>query len=769
MQNKKDELAELRELFFRYAKEWKWFVLSVVCCLGVAAVYLTLKSPVYQVKANVLIKGADASNGLKGTAKIKEIGFGFPGSMDVQDELYVLSSYSLMRQVIDSLDLTVNYTETKWGLKKIDRFEDSVIKLTVPKGVTDTLEAYLSFDVDIKSDGLVNVKVKDEKDVLVKMKNKSLPLLIDTKYGQFNLDFTGLYKKGKSYDYVVDLQGLNSLAESYMEEIVIELADKKANVITLETKSANIAKSKAILNTIIGYYNIDALNEKNILATNTSKFIMDRLVHLSDELINAETVVEQFKKKNKILDMGLESKTMLESNAEIQKRLVFINTQITIIEQLIDYLQKPENRYELLPTSVGIDDVTAKTTVADYNRLLLERMRMLQTTFSKNPALNSLEAQIDALRTTVLLSLKNLQGSQEIAKADLERQVNIYEQRYTTAPTIEKGFRDIMRNQIIKESLVMYLMEKREENALTLAVNTPKAKIIDSAFKSKKPVAPRKMFVLGIALLMGLLIPVIVLYLRSILVTTFSSKNELEAITTIPVLGEICTSDNKEHIAVSKNTTTPVAELFRLLRSNLQFVLTRKDQKVILLTSTQSGEGKSFLSVNLAVSLGLMNKKVVLVGLDIRSPKLAEYIDISAKKGVTNFLSDQTVKVEDIINYNVQGQNIDVIISGPVPPNPSELLLSDRLDELFNSLKEQYDYVLIDSAPIGMVSDTLSLTRFADITLYVIRANYSNKNNVSFVESLIQQDRLEKVYLVVNGTKETDSYRYGYGYGYGKK
>ena len=338
---------------------------------------------------------------------------------------------------------------------------------------------------------------------------------------------------------------------------------------------------------------------------------------------------------------------------------------------------------------------------------------------------------------------------------------------------MEKEDREIQRNRNQKERLVVFLLEKKEENETSRAAAEPKAKIIDAAYKNYKPVAPRKMIILAAALLFGLFIPFVIIMFLDSLKDTFESKSELEALTSAPILGEICMKENDTNVVISKESVTPIAELFRLIRGNINFILNKKNENVLLITSTRSGEGKSFFTINLALSLSLLSNKILVIGLDIRNPKFSEYMHLNNKqKGITNYLSDESLLANDIVVKNSGYENLDVICAGPVPPNPGELLLSERLDHLIDELKPQYDFILIDSAPVGMVSDTFALNRLSNMTLYVTRANYTERSNIFFIESLIKQNRLKKLYLIVNGTEfksKYGAYRYGYGYGAEKK
>lgn len=767
---KKNELTEIRNLIFRYAAAWKWFALSLSGSLLLAFLFIRFVTPVYRVDANILIKEDEPTSGnARGSSLMKSLGgsFGFPGSMDVQDELHILASFSVMRQVVDSLQLHIDYQERNLKVFRSDRYGNSAFTLTLPQGMADTLQHTFQMNIQTDAAERCSVKLREKKSGLsYSVREKTLPLTISTPHGDFRLEKSAFFEPGKSYDYRIGIYGLDEMAEYYMEEVDFVLVDKKANIISLSVKGPHVGKSKDILNTTIFFYNRDALDEKNRLALNTSNFIESRLSLLSRELNEAESRVERFKQENRLFDMELEAKVMLEQNSDLQKMMLEVGTQYELLEQIEAYLHDPVNRYELLPTTLGITEEQAVKAVESYNQVLLERLRLLRTTSSDNPVIINLEQQIGALRKSVLLSISNVKEGYAMARNELQKRTDLFMQRFGEAPQIEKQFMGIKRTQLIKEQLVLFLMEKSEETAMTLAVTAPKARIVDAAFRRNKAVFPKIKIVLAVALFLGLLLPVVAIFLLDLLRNTFVSREELEQLTTVPVLGEVGIHDNGSAVAVTADAVTSIAEMFRLIRTNLQFILTRQEEKVLLITSTHSGEGKSFFSINLALSLALTRKKVLLIGLDIRNPKLLEYMKVDDNlPGITNYLVDHRLTLSDIRFNSSLHPCLDIIGSGPIPPNPGELLLEKRLDDLLSSCREHYDYILIDSAPVGMVSDTFSLDRLSDMTIYVVRANCTERTHLPFIEHVNVSKRLKKLYLILNGTKAKKGYGYGYASG----
>ena len=435
-----------------------------------------------------------------------------------------------------------------------------------------------------------------------------------------------------------------------------------------------------------------------------------------------------------------------------------------MVDFITDFLNDEKNKFSMIPVS-SLHNESLNSSFYSYNKVRLDRLKTIQTTHESNPYINNLKIQLEALRGNIKIGINNYKANLQTKLSELEneQQSNLTDIKYI--PTKEREYININRKRIIKEQLFLFLMERQEENSLKLASSSPKAKIIDQAYSEHKPVSPKKMIIMLLSLFMGGVLPMAYFYIMSIIKDTFASVEELKSITNIPVLGEVCRNKSDSKVVVAKGDNSSIVELFKLIRVNLQFVLRKKEQKVVLLTSTVSGEGKSFIALNISLSLALASKRVVLIGLDIRNPRIGQYIGATMKEnGVTNFLSSETMTIEDVIQSSTLNENLDCIISGPIPPNPSELLQSERLEKFFEMLRERYDYIIVDSAPVGMVSDTFMLEKYTDATLYICRANYSKKSNIEYAESLFNTGKIRNISFIINAT-ETKS---GYGYGYGK-
>lgn len=762
---KSNEFIDFGELFWYYAQYWKWIVGSVFICALLMFVHLKFTPSVYHTVANIVIKMDDAKGGA-GSLAMKSLGFGgISTSESIDDEQRILASYTLVRKMVADLGLYRVTYEKKFPYN-VNLYEESPIVVDLPLAVIDTMKTGVSFDIDYE-EGVARVKAKRGKTKLPEFQVKSFPAKVQTSVGlvSFTLDESKL-KGSKKVGLKVSLLPLNEMAENFTARLAIGSVSKKSNIIGLAIDDVNTLRGRNILNKLIELYNIDALSDKNKAASNTATFINERIALISKDLGAIEGEIEDYKKQNKIVNIAVETEMSLEMVKTIKEKGIELEIELSLVKMLEEFMADPQNKYSLMPPTASMSDALVSA-VNDYNAVLLERSKLLRSANENNPTVELLEDRIDLLRQNVKTSIKNAKTGLLISKQDWNKQEQALQARMGDVPRQEREYVEIARQQGIRAEIYVFLLQKLQEAELTLASNTPKAKVIDAAYTQSKPVSPRRMIMLGISMLLGALIPILIIWIRDLMKVHLSSLTDLERATNIPILGEICRDKSNGRLVVKDGTTSSIAELFRLVRTNLQFVLTRKEEKVILVTSSVSGEGKSFFATNLALSLSLIQgKKVVLVGLDVRNPRLAEYLSLDNKKGVTTYLaSDEAVPSDVIISVPHLHSSLSVVPAGPIPPNPSELLLSDRLELFFDYLRENYDYIIVDTAPVGMVSDTFSLARISDATIYLFRADYTNKSYLKLVRNLSEEEKLKKVSLVMNGTTT----KTGYGYGYGEK
>ncbi|MFV0469138.1 MAG: GumC family protein [Dysgonomonas sp.] len=717
------------------------------------------------MRASIVIKTDSSKNGSMMEASImKAAGMdGLATSAAIDDEIGALASQTLMRSMISELGLNTVYVLKKFPFDK-NLYNTSPIVVNYSKYLSDTLSAPIGMKIKVEKGKDMLVDIIYDDNVVNSYKVNQLPQTLNTVCGKFVLDKSlNSTISEKSYKLEVWIIGLNLMAEQYRKNIGVSAMNKRSNIINLSINETNKQKGKDILYKFIELYNIDALDDKNKNAKNSAIFINERIAYISKDLNTIEENVESYKKENNLTDIDAEAKIFLETMGTVQEKNTELEVQLNIVKMIDGYMKDPANKYSLIPSSLGLPEALAKS-ANEYNSVVLERNKLLRNTSESNPTVLTLNDQLDMMRKNVSQSIEQVRKDLSSTKKDWSGKESEMQSRMQKMPTQEREYVDLQRQQLIKSELYIFLLKKLEEAELTLASNTPKAKIVDSAYNIYKPISPKKFNILIIALVIGIMIPIVIVYLIKVFKFKLTIKEELEEATNVPVIGEICLDKSGERVVVSDGETNSTAELFRLLRTNIQFVL-KKEEKVVLITSSISGEGKSFFSLNLALSFSLMKgKKVILVGLDIRNPKLAEYIGVNSKDGITNYLADDDMKAEDIIiPLSNLHPNLYLIPAGPIPPNPSELLLRDRLDSLFEYLRSNFDFILVDSAPVGMVSDTFALDRISDMTLYLYRANYTNKSNLRIAESIVKNGKLKNLSLVMNGTSTKSAYGYGYG------
>ena len=765
-----EEEVNIQELLFRYLIHWPWFVASVLFCVICAFAYLKVATPIYNVSATVLIKDEDKGGGATMASELEKMGLG--GMMNtksnVDNEVEVLKSKSLALEVVEQLNLYVSYrNEDSWISKEMYRTSPVLVSLTPQEA--DKLEKPMKVKMNLLDPGKMDVEIELGEKKYQKHLDK-LPAVFPTDEGTVaflaNTD-TLVEKWGKVQHITATIGKPMAAAKGYSAALSIAPTSKTTSVVNISLKNSSTQRGKDFINKLIEVYNINTNNDKNEVAQKTAEFIDERIAIISKELGSTEQDLETFKRTAGITDLSSEAKIALEGNAEYEKRRVENQTQISLVKDLQRYLQG--NEYEVLPSNVGLKDAALAAAIAKYNEMLMERNRLLRTSTENNPTIINLTSSIHAMRANVVASMDATLKGLQITKADLQREAKRFSQRISDAPTQERQFVSIARQQEIKAGLYLMLLQKREENAITLAATANNAKIIDAAIPDEAPVAPKKMMILMLALIMGAGIPVGVIYLISLTQVTIEGRADVEKLTTLPVIGDIPVADDLKgsSIAVFENQNNLMSETFRGIRTNLQFLL-EEGQKVVMVTSTVSGEGKSFVSANTAISLSLLGKKVVIVGLDIRKPGLNKVFNLSTKeKGITQFLTDPKRNIMDLVQQSDTNANLFILPGGAVPPNPTELLARKGLESAIEHLKQHFDYIVLDTAPVGMVTDTQLISRVADLTVYVCRADYTRKSEFSLVNELAATNKLPRISIAINGL-DLKKKKYGYYYGYGK-
>lgn len=789
---KKKGSESLYATFFKYLSYWPWFVASV--CFFCAAMFLFIcyVAPVYKISSAVLIKVAD-QNQYQGMGENMAIGqdFGlFSMTSNFENELEVLQSRTLIQKVVCDLGLYIDIRE-KGLLGDKPLYKDTPINIYLTPQEADNLESELELDVEYQQDGKLHVKVEyeytdkygDEQELEEERTFDSLPAIYPARFGTISFtrnDSVEILSEDGSVHLVAYINTPFGVANSYKKDYLeIKPASKTTTIAKLSFKNTVKARGIDFVNRLIQNYNEDANDEKNEVAQKSAEFIEERLVIIDQELSQTETQLVDFKQQSGLTDLTNDTQLALQESSKYEQQRLANATQIRLVNYLKEYITNPKNQNEVIPINIGLEDADLNTVIGRYNDLLMERKRLLRTSSENNPAIININASIETMKNNVQISVNNVLHGLQITQDDLDRQARKFESRISRVPQNEKDFLNISRQQEIKASLYTMLLQKREENAITLASTATNGRIIENAAAGKKPVFPLKLIFMAAAFLFGLGVPAGIIYLRDLLKYKIEDSEDVENQIKVP-LYEIPFEKQKQFggIAIRKDRNDIIEEAFRILRTNLLMTL-GDTGKIVIVTSTMPNEGKSFIAGNLAVSLSFLKKKVIVVGMDLRKPGLNKLFDLPRQtKGLTDYLEDMEHKsLSDLIQKSDKIEGLDILTAGSIPPSPTELLEKRTFESALAQLKEKYDYVILDTAPIGMVADTTIIARYADCGIYVCRMDYTPKNSLDNIHILENQCGLSKLLCVVNAINLGDrkhgyaykyGSRYGYHYGYGK-
>ncbi|ANH61072.1 GumC family protein [Dokdonia donghaensis] len=773
----KEEDFNLKELIAPYVRFLPWFILSALVFLSLAFLYIRYSTYVYQSEATILIK--DTNNGaLSELAAFEDLGLGGAGlsKSDFENEIEILKSKRLISKVVRDLNLNVKYYR-EGNVKSSEVFLETPFTVAVVS--LKESSPYLLKSLYIKQISDKEFVIKDAQDAQESTYNFGDTLNLD--FGELVINSASNPSRRSDKDEFNDftLVSISSVSQAVIDlknNLNIQAANKNSSVLKISFNSSAPNKSEAILNTLIDVYNNDAIQDRNLVSANTAKFIDRRLEIITSELDSVETKNVNFREDKNVTDIATEGQLFLQSKTELERKRLEVSTKIGLASAMNELLQNGSDN-ELLPVNLGLSGDGLSTSIQEYNNLVLEKERLLKSSTSANPVIITLDNQLKQLRSSITSSLDNVKTSLEIEDKDLRRQSGSIGGKIAAIPSLTKAARDIMRQQEIKEALYLYLLQKREETAISLAVTTPKAKIVDRAYSLRDPISPKPKIVYLGALVLGLLIPFGIVYVKTLLDTKIHNRLDIEkALPELAILGEVPTIDSKESETITSNDRSVLAEAFRILRTNLGYYIkssSRVTGNTIFVTSTIKGEGKTFVAYNLALSLATTGKKILLVGADIRNPQLHRYIDKNIWTiGLSEYLFDDTVDV-DSITFEVKNESeqMDLILSGRIPPNPAELLMNGRFETLISEVKDDYDYVIVDTAPTLLVTDTLLISQNADMTVYVSRADYTETKLLEYPKELYRDGKLKNIAFAINGIKINNfgyGSKYGYGYGYGQ-
>ena len=736
------------------------------------------QAPVYNVSSAVLIKENDKRSGSSANnplGALQDLGM-FSMTNNFDNEVEILKSRTLIKKVVNDLGLYIGISEERTFGYNTPLYKSSPVNLYMTPEEAEKLEAGIKLRM---------IYTLDEIEQDFERNFDELPAVLPTPVGV--LSFTvnesivnDTIQPIEEDVYLAAYVGSPTvIAENYAENLSVEPASKTTTIALMSLQSTVKQRGIDFINRLIAFYNQDTNDEKNEVAQKSAEFIEERIGIINRELGTTESELADFKQRSGLTDLTSDAQLALQENSRYEQQRTENATQISLVTYLHDYINNPKNLDEVIPANVGLKDANLASIIEQYNTMLIERKRLLRTSSENNPAIINMNTGIEAMRYNVQTTVNSVLKGLQITRDDIDRQARKFEGRISNAPLQEKEFMTISRQQEIKAALYIMLLQKREENAITLAATANNGRIIEEPLPGKYPVSPRKKVFMLAALMLGLGIPVGIIYLNDLLKYKIENREDVEKITNVAVLGEIPLGAKPEEgaIVVRENRNDMMEETFRALRTNMLFML-GSDEKVILFSSSQPGEGKSFIAGNTAVSLAYMGKKVIIVGMDIRKPGLNKVFNMSRRaEGITNYLSDpKHSNLFDLIQRSDISPNLDILPGGLIPPNPTELVASDALDKAIEQLKEHYDYVILDTAPIGLVTDTAIIGRVADLCVYVCRADVTPKAAFGYINTLRDEKKFSKLATVINSidmSKRKNSYGYGYGkkygYGYGKR
>lgn len=768
--NKNDQGLNIVDLFMYLASQWKWFLLSILICGGIAWYNYARAPLVYFRSATVIIKDPSNKASTSGLDRFDN----FINKVNVANEILQFRSKKLMREVVQRVHADVSY-QIKDGLRSNELYNESPVLVSLPDALPEQSFSFTMTLKDAKTVTLSDFSGIEAKPSYEVALNDTVAIIEG-----MNVVVTATnYLRDSWLNTPIRVQKLpvESMVNYYKNALGIQQEEEEASILTLALKDSSPARAEDVLNTLITVYNEEAIKEKNQVAVNTANFINERLIIIERELGNVESNLESFKQRNQIVDIASSAGMYMTESQKYNADAMELETQLRLANFIKDYLTDPSKETDLIPSNTGISDMNIENQISLYNAAKLKRDHLIDDSSVNNPVVQELNNSLRAMKQSIIRAVDNMIVSLNVKRNDAQNREMRAQDRVTAIPTKERQMLSIERQQKIKEALYLFLLNKREENALSQAMADNNARVIDGAEGSNAPISPNRNRILLLGLLVGIALPGAVCLAILFMDTRVHGRKDIEGVISVPYLGEIpldkeAMKDHRKKVMVVKEQGDDiVSEAFRILRTNMAF-LSKKDKpaQVITFTSFNIGAGKTFIARNLSMSLAYLKKRVVMVDLDIRKGTLSRHFG-HYHVGVTNYLSDNMVKVDDIIQHQ---EGFDLIPAGILAPNPAELLMDNRLDELMSELRTRYDYIIADNVPVGLIADATIANRIADLTIFVVRAGKLDRRQLPDIEKLYQEKKLKNMALVLNGANPERhgygySYGYGYGYGYGTK
>lgn len=760
--------VNMRKELDNYLKHWPYFLLILGLCVVSAFLYLRYTTPIYIAQASILIK--DDGGNKNAPAQFADIAINGMASKNLENETGILKSRRLMIDVVKALNLHIHYFQEE-QFKTVELYENVPFTMQVLKLEEPALKSLGGVNLQISKNGDSYRIFNLHSQKTIKVASGS-PISLG--FADIVITPNSISPKKSFKPVIVKFSQVEKMASKYRKKLVLTQTTKTSGILELELEDPVKEKARDVLDQLILEYNRTAIEDKNLIAGNTANFINDRLEIINNELNEVETGKEAFKERNQLTDIQTQSQMFVQNANDYNKKRQEVATQLELSNAMLEYLTKTSGS-DLLPTNLGIAEAGVNAQINEYNSLVLEKNRILNGSTEKNPVVVRLNNNIDQIKQNVIQGFQNLRANLQIGQEDLNRQASSIGSQIYAVPAKERQFRGIERQQNIKETLYLFLLQKREENSLALAITEPKAKIIDRAYFENKPVFPNSRNIYLGSVILGLFLPLSFFYVRGMLDNKIRSRSDIESITReIPIVGVVPRIGRRKKLLIQSNDRSILAESFRILITNLQYLLVNiksKNQGVCLMvTSTTKGEGKTFSAINLAITLANTGKRVLLIGADLRNPQLQSYQkEDNSLPGVSDYLINENLEIEDLIRTAKFHPDLDIITSGKIPPNPYELLKQEKIGVMFNELKKMYDYVIVDTAPSLLVADTFLITKYGDLILYLVRAGYTETEMLGFPLNAKEEGKLENVNFIFNDVKLTDlGYGNKYGYGYGE-